>query len=176
MRKKATESFFSTFGEGKTEEEEEVENSIKREMHFFEGGYTKKCAILFSVPLALLFSWMHFCLRCCIIFAVVHVNSLSGWGTHSLHILNINVVHSFMIYLCTRDAFREIMQFFIDQKKKRSLVFLCVHDRRTYETDAQKGRLQEGKRPKKWVTFPFHSTPILKTFANEKCKWRLRRR
>lgn len=168
---------FSTFGEGKTEEEEEVENSIKREMHFFEGGYTKKCAILFSVPLALLFSWMHFCLRRCIIFAVVHVNSLSGWGTHSLHILNINVVHSFYdLFMYARCVSRDNAVFHRSTKKKGFLCFCVSMNAELTKETHKREDYKKGSDRKSGSHFHFIWLRFLKHLQNEKCKWRLWRR
>lgn len=149
---------FSTFGEGRRRSRkfDKTRNAL-----FRRGLHENVC---YSVPL-----WMHFC---CIIFAAVHV-----WNVR-LHILNINVAHSFLWFIYVRAMRFKIMQFFIDQSTRILRVFRkafsCVHELRV-EKETHKGKTAIREATKKVghisISFGFDSK------TNEKkCKWRRSRR
>lgn len=78
-RKTATEFF----PHSEKEKEEEEENSIKREMHFFEGGYKIHSLSGFNFRECIL----RFRRRRYITLSAMHVKYMSGWGTHCVRFI-----------------------------------------------------------------------------------------
>lgn len=151
MRKKR---FFFTFGEGKTERRRRKFDKNSR--CTFSKGVSHSPSVVFS--------WMHFCRRRrYIIFAVMHVTSplclIPQRIVYASYFKHKSSCTLFMIYLCTRDAFRRDNARRFESSSIKKEVFWCVHERKIAKA-THKGKLRKGKRPKKWVTFQFRLASI----------------